>query len=62
MTLGDDVRSTSGSLLIARGHMVTDQLIERLANLGSGSVREPLLVLDAEPGIDGAAGRATRAG
>ncbi len=26
--------------------MVTDQLIERLRNLGIGAVREPLLILD----------------
>ncbi len=49
MLLGDDVRSASGSLLIARGHTVTDQLIERLMNLGPGGVREPLLVLEVEP-------------
>ncbi len=49
MLLVDDVRSVSGSLLIARGHTVTDQLIERLVNLGPGAVREPLLVLDVEP-------------
>lgn len=49
MMLAADVRSGAGSLLIARGHTVTDQLIERLANLTTGSIREPLLVIDVEP-------------
>jgi hypothetical protein len=47
MRLADDVRSTSGALLIARGHVATEQLITRLWNLQSGSVREPLLVIGA---------------
>ncbi len=46
MTLADDLYSTAGSLVVARGQDVTDELIERLANLGHGFVREPLLVLD----------------
>ncbi len=50
MLLGDDVRSVSGSLLVGRGSTVTDQLIERLVNLGPGAVREPLLVLNLEAG------------
>jgi hypothetical protein len=41
-----DVRSQSGALLIARGHTATDQLIERLDNLGRSAIREPLLVVD----------------
>jgi hypothetical protein len=49
MLLSYDVRSVTGSLLIARGHTVTDQLIERLVNLGPGAVREPLFVIDVEP-------------
>ena len=49
MTLADDVRSVSGPLLIARGHVATDQLITRLWNLGTGFVREPLLVMDTSP-------------
>jgi response regulator RpfG family c-di-GMP phosphodiesterase len=47
MRLADDVRSTSGALLIARGHVATEQLITRLWNLQAGSVREPLLVIAA---------------
>jgi response regulator RpfG family c-di-GMP phosphodiesterase len=47
MRLADDVRSTSGALLIARGHVATEQLITRLWNLQTGSVREPLLVIGA---------------
>ena len=49
MMLADDVRSVAGPLLIARGHVATEQLITRLWNLGEGFVREPLLVVDAPP-------------
>jgi response regulator RpfG family c-di-GMP phosphodiesterase len=49
MTLADDVRSLGGSLLVARGQRVSDQLIERLGNLSSGAVREPLRVFEADP-------------
>lgn len=44
MTLADDVRSVTGSLLVARGQRVTEQLIERLHNLNDGLVREPVRV------------------
>jgi hypothetical protein len=44
MTLADDTRSGRDGLLIARGQRVTERLIERLANLGDGGVREPLRV------------------
>jgi response regulator RpfG family c-di-GMP phosphodiesterase len=46
MTLADDVRSTAGHLLIARGHDSTEGLVERLRNLADGYVREPLLIFD----------------
>ena len=46
MMLADDVRSTAGNLLIARGHVATEQLIARLMNLNTGSVREPLMVIE----------------
>jgi response regulator RpfG family c-di-GMP phosphodiesterase len=49
MTLADDVRTLAGGLLVARGHTVTEQLIERLANLRAGGVREPLRVIESEP-------------
>lgn len=48
MTLADDVRNCNGGLLVARGQRVTEQLAERLANLGSSFIREPLLVLGPE--------------
>jgi response regulator RpfG family c-di-GMP phosphodiesterase len=48
MMLADDVRHSSGSLLVARGHTVNDQLIDRLDNLPSGSVREPIRVFGPE--------------
>ncbi len=49
MLLADDVRTLAGALLVARGHMVTDQLIERLENLRAGTVREPLRVIESVP-------------
>ncbi|MGA2929715.1 MAG: HD domain-containing phosphohydrolase, partial [Solirubrobacteraceae bacterium] len=45
MVLAGDVRGVAGALLIARGFTATDQLIDRLHNLGIGAVREPLLVM-----------------
>lgn len=48
MTLADDVLSARGGLLVARGQGVSDQLIERLRNLNTGFVREPLRVFGAE--------------
>ena len=47
MMLVEDVRSVAGPLLIARGHVATEQLVTRLWNLGEGYVREPLLVAEA---------------
>jgi response regulator RpfG family c-di-GMP phosphodiesterase len=44
MILADDVRGVTGNLLVVCGHDVTEQLIERLANLATGTVREPLRV------------------
>jgi response regulator RpfG family c-di-GMP phosphodiesterase len=46
--LVEDVRSVGGVLLVARGQRVTDQLIERLMNLTTGFVHEPLRVSEAE--------------
>jgi response regulator RpfG family c-di-GMP phosphodiesterase len=43
MLLVQDVLSTTGMLLIARGHEVTSGLLHRLRNLAAGTVREPLL-------------------
>ncbi len=47
MTLAEDVRSTDGELLVARGQLVNEQLIERLANLSPDAIRQPLHVIDA---------------
>lgn len=44
MTLVGDVRSTADQLLIARGHAVTPELIERLRNFPDGYVRQPLRI------------------
>jgi response regulator RpfG family c-di-GMP phosphodiesterase len=46
--LVEDVRSVGGVLLVARGQRVTEQLIERLMNLTTGFVHEPLRVSVAE--------------
>ena len=42
MTFAEDVRSAEGVLLVARGHRVSDQLIERLENFSPGFIHEPL--------------------
>jgi response regulator RpfG family c-di-GMP phosphodiesterase len=44
MTLVTDARAVSGRMLIARGHPITPELIERLRNFPEGHVREPLRV------------------
>jgi len=50
MFLVQDVMSTTGLLLVARGHEVTQGLLYRLRNMASGSIREPLVVFaPAEP-------------
>jgi len=36
--------STTGLLLVPRGHEVTQGLLYRLRNMAPGSVREPLVV------------------
>ena len=41
MTLADDLRSKTGSLLMARGQAVTAPMIERLKNMGEDSIDEP---------------------
>jgi len=46
MMLAADVRSVDDTLLMARGQRVSERLIERLRNLGAGSVHEPLCVLE----------------
>jgi HD-GYP domain-containing protein (c-di-GMP phosphodiesterase class II) len=44
MLLVRDVETKTGVLLIGRGQEVSNGLIQRLRNMGSNSVREPLLV------------------
>ncbi len=48
MQLADDVRTTSGSLLVPRGNTVTGPLIERIENHAAGVLHEPLFVLPVE--------------
>jgi hypothetical protein len=45
MLLVQDVMATNGSVLVPRGHEVTEAILTRLRGLEPGSVREPLLVL-----------------
>ncbi len=49
MTLVEEIRSVGDVLLVVRGQTVSDQLIDRLANLAPGFVREPVRVYDAQP-------------
>jgi response regulator RpfG family c-di-GMP phosphodiesterase len=49
MELADDVRTPSGSLLVARGQTVTGPLIQRIEN-HTGGFLEPLLVISLAPG------------
>jgi response regulator RpfG family c-di-GMP phosphodiesterase len=44
MFLAQDIMSTTGLLLVARGHEVTPGLLNRLRNLPPGGLREPLVV------------------
>jgi response regulator RpfG family c-di-GMP phosphodiesterase len=44
MQLTSDVRTRTGSLLVPAGHTVTEELVEKLRNLGPGAVQQPLLV------------------
>ncbi len=45
MLLVQDVMSSTGSLLVPRGHEVTQAILSRLSSMEPGSVREPLTVL-----------------
>jgi len=45
MVFVDDVRSRGGTLIVARGHAVTQGLIERMKNFG-GQIKEPLRVVE----------------
>jgi response regulator RpfG family c-di-GMP phosphodiesterase len=44
MVLLDDVRTTAGRLLVARGHEATASLVERFRNFAPGFVAEPVRV------------------
>jgi response regulator RpfG family c-di-GMP phosphodiesterase len=54
MTFAEDVRHRGGTLLIARGYKVTTALLERLAHIPRGQVREPLRVIAGSPLRDSA--------
>jgi response regulator RpfG family c-di-GMP phosphodiesterase len=55
MTFLEDVRTQSGMLLVARGHEVTPNLLERFHNFPASFVREPLRV--ARPKVPGGGSR-----
>jgi CheY-like chemotaxis protein len=44
MVLAEDVRTSKGTLLVARGYEVTESFMERVRNIPAGSVCEPLRV------------------
>jgi len=48
MILATDLRGAHDALLVARGQRVSERLIERLRNLGHGSVGEPVCVFEAD--------------
>jgi CheY-like chemotaxis protein len=45
MTFAEDVKLSSGSILVARGYEVTPGFVERIRNFSRGAVKEPLRVL-----------------
>lgn len=45
MIVADDVRLTSGALLVTRGYEVTPGFLERVRNFPAGLIREPLRVI-----------------
>ncbi|MBI6546803.1 MAG: two-component system response regulator, partial [Cyanobacteria bacterium NC_groundwater_1444_Ag_S-0.65um_54_12] len=45
MVFVEDVRTVMGTLLVPRGYEVTPSLVERIRNLATGSVREPVRVI-----------------
>jgi CheY-like chemotaxis protein len=45
MVVAQEIRSSAGMLLVARGLEVTASMLERLANYGQGRVKEPLYVV-----------------
>jgi len=45
MVLVQDVLSASGSLLVPRGHEITQAILSRLRGMAPGSVREPIRIL-----------------
>lgn len=45
MLLLQDVTSTSGTVLVPRGHEIAEAVLTRLRSVEAGTVREPLLVL-----------------
>ena len=44
MLLAEDVRAQNGTLLLARGHEITETIRERLRSYKTGLVQEPIRV------------------
>jgi hypothetical protein len=45
MIFAEDIRTQSGTLLVARGFEVTGSFIERTKNFRAGTVKEPMRVI-----------------
>lgn len=48
MTLAEDVRNVNDGLLVARGQVVTEQMIERLSNHPADAIEQPLRVIEVD--------------
>jgi len=49
MLVADDVRMSSGPLLVTRGYEITEGFLERIRNFARGAVREPVRVIIPAP-------------
>ena len=45
MVVADDVRLTSGPILVARGYEITDRFVERVRNFAPDSIQQPVRVI-----------------
>lgn len=51
MVFAEDVKMTSGALLVARGYEVTQSFIERARNFKAGTVKEPVRIVALDEGV-----------
>jgi hypothetical protein len=45
MVMADDVRLTSGTILVARGYEITERFVERVRNFAPNSIQQPVRVI-----------------